>query len=216
MTMGEGGAVMTSNPIYRKLIDSFRDWGRDCWCSPGKDNTCNKRFGWRLGQLPYGYDHKYTYSNIGYNLKVTDMQAAIGVAQLKKLPGFIRKRRENFAFLLSHLKEYEDEFILPSKHPKAEPSPFGFPLTVKKEAGFTKNKIVEYLEGKGISTRMLFAGNLVRQPAYLDRKFEVIGGLENSDVVMQDTFWVGVYPGLTDRMLGYIVSEFGKFIRKSR
>jgi CDP-6-deoxy-D-xylo-4-hexulose-3-dehydrase len=213
ITTGEGGAVMTSSPVYKKLIESFRDWGRSCWCPPGQDNTCKKRFGWKLGELPYGYDHKYIYSNIGYNLKVTDMQAAIGVAQLKKLPEFVRKRRENFAFLLSHLKEHEGRFVLPSKHPKADPSPFGFPLTVRKDAGFTKNGIVEHLEDRGIATRMLFAGNLVRQPAYLGRKFEVVGGLKDSDMVMENTFWIGVYPGLTEAMKNHVVETFHAFMK---
>jgi CDP-6-deoxy-D-xylo-4-hexulose-3-dehydrase len=213
MTMGEGGAVMTSNPIYKKLIESFRDWGRDCWCPPGHDNTCTRRFGWKLGELPYGYDHKYVYSNIGYNLKVTDMQAAIGVAQLKKLPGFIRKRKENFEILLKAAKEHEEFFILPKMHPKAEPSPFGFPLTVRKGAPFGKNEIVEHLESKGIATRMLFAGNLIRHPAYIGQKYDVLGTLENADTVMRDTFWLGVYPGLTDGMLGYISAEMDSFIK---
>jgi CDP-6-deoxy-D-xylo-4-hexulose-3-dehydrase len=214
MTMGEGGAVMTSSQVYKKLIESFRDWGRDCWCPPGKDNTCKKRFGWKLGELPYGYDHKYTYSNIGYNLKVTDMQAAIGVAQLKKLPGFVRKRRENFDYLMNGLGRYSDCFILPKKHPKAEPSPFGFPLTVKKDAPFDKNQIIEHLESKGIATRMLFAGNLVRQPAYIGKRYEVVGSLENSDIVMNYTFWIGVYPGLGRDMLEYMVETFDAFINE--
>ncbi len=216
MTMGEGGALMTSNPQLKKLIESFRDWGRDCWCQPGKDDTCKMRFKWKLGGLPYGYDHKYIYSNIGYNLKVTDMQAAIGVAQLKKLPEFVGKRKENFEFYMKNLKEYEKQLILPKKHPKAEPSPFGFPLTVKKDAGFTKNEIVEYLESKGIATRMLFGGNLTKQPAYQGKKFEKIGSLENSDYIMNNTFWIGVYPGLTKEMLEYIIDEFHSFLRKKR
>jgi len=216
MTMGEGGAVMTSNPVHKKLIESFRDWGRDCWCHPGKDNTCKKRFGWKLGQLPYGYDHKYIYSNIGYNLKVTDMQAAIGVAQLKKLPEFIRKRRENFNFLMGRLREYEDFFIMPKTHPKAEPSPFGFPLTVRKEAPFSKNEIVAHLETKGVATRMLFAGNLTKQPAYLGAKYEVSGSLWSSDIVMKNTFWIGVYPGLTKEMLDYTAQAFDVFLKKAK
>jgi len=215
MTMGEGGAVMTSNPIHKKLIESFRDWGRDCWCAPGKDNTCGKRFGWKLGELPQGYDHKYIYSNIGYNLKVTDMQAAIGVAQLKKLPGFIKSRRENFRYFLSHLKEHEDVFILPKTHPKAEISPFGFPLTVRKDAPFKKNQIIEYLESKGIVTRMLFGGNLVRQPAYIGERFEKVGNLPNSDIVMNNTFWIGVYPGINLEMREYVVAQIEAFVEKS-
>ncbi len=214
MTMGEGGAVMTSNAIYKKLVESFRDWGRDCYCPAGKDNTCGKRFGQKLGELPRGYDHKYTYSNIGYNLKVTDMQAAVGVAQLKKLPEFLRKRKENFQFLLSSLKEHDDVFIMPKKYAKADISPFGFPLSVRKDAKFTKNDIVERLESKGIQTRMLFGGNLVRQPAYIGMEQERIGKLENSDFVMNNTFWIGVYPGLTKQMLEYIISVFDEFVKE--
>jgi CDP-6-deoxy-D-xylo-4-hexulose-3-dehydrase len=213
MTMGEGGAVMTSNPIYRKLIESFRDWGRDCWCPPGKDNTCKKRFGWKLGEMPYGYDHKYIYSNVGYNLKVTDMQAAIGVAQLKKLPEFVKKRRENYEFFASSLGDYEDRLILLRHHPKAKHSPFGFPLTVRKEAGFSKNDMVQYLESKGIATRMVFGGNIVRQPAYLGKDFDVIGDLAGSDYIMENTFWIGVYPGLTEAMKSHIVETFHAFMK---
>lgn len=213
ITMGEGGAVLTSNPLIKRQVESFRDWGKDCWCPAGKENTCGKRFKMKMGELPFGYDHKYIYSNIGYNLKVTDMQAAIGLAQLDKLDDFIRKRKDNFAFFLEHMKEYEDAFILPKKHPKADPSPFGFPLTVQKDAPFTKNEIVEYLESKGISTRMLFGGNLTRQPAYLERRFEKIGKLPNSDFVMENTFWIGVYPGLTEEMKEYMVEQFSVFIK---
>ncbi len=214
MTMGEGGAVMTSNAIYKKLVESFRDWGRDCYCQAGKDNTCGKRFVQKMGELPMGYDHKYTYSNIGYNLKATDMQAAVGVAQLKKLPEFLRKRRENFQFLLANLKEHDDKFIMPEKYAKAEISPFGFPLSVRKDANFTKNDIVERLESKGIQTRMLFGGNLVRQPAYIGMEQERVGKLENSDFVMNNTFWIGVYPGLTKQMLEYVISVFEEFVKE--
>ena len=211
MTMGEGGAVMTSKPAYKKLVESFRDWGRDCWCPPGEDNTCGNRFGWKLGELPKGYDHKYVYSNIGYNLKVTDMQAAIGVSQLKKLPEFIRKRKNNFQFLLSRLKEHDDVLIMPEKHKKAEISPLGFPLSVRKGANFTKGDIVSCLESKGIQTRVLFGGNIVRQPAYIGMEQERIGKLENADFVMNNTFWIGVHPGLTQQMLEYVVDVFDKF-----
>jgi len=214
LTMGEGGAVMSSSPIYKKLAESFRDWGRDCWCPPGKSDTCSKRFKWKLGDLPYGYDHKYVYSNVGYNLKVTDMQAAVGCAQLKKLPAFIEKRKENFAFFLGQMKDYDAQFVLPKKLPNAEPSPFGFPLTVRNEAGFAKNEIVEYLEAKMIETRMLFGGNLVRQPAYKNRKFEKVGALSGSDTIMNDTFWIGVYPGLTEEMRNYIAECFHLFMKK--
>lgn len=212
-TMGEGGAVLTSNGMLKKQIESFRDWGRDCWCAPGKSNTCGKRFGWQLGQLPFGYDHKYTYSNIGYNLKVTDMQAAIGLAQINKLPFFIEKRIENFEYYYKALKDYEDYFILPKKHPKAHPSPFGFVLTVKEEAPFKKNDIIQYLESKGIATRMLFGGNLTRQPAYLDSKYRVVGDLKNSDYIMNNTFWIGVYPGITEQMREYVIEQFSAFIK---
>ncbi len=215
ITMGEGGAVLTKSPLLKKLAESFRDWGRDCWCASGKSNTCNKRFGWKLGDLPEGYDHKYIYSNIGYNLKATDMQAAVGVAQLKKLPMFIKKRKENFEFYLNNLKEYDNLFVLPKKHSKAEPSPFGFPLTVRKEAPFSKKDIVSFLEGRNIETRMLFGGNLVRQPAYKLRKYEKIGELANADAVMEGTFWIGVYPGLRGEMREYVAQCFHEFVKKN-
>ncbi len=213
ITMGEGGAVMTSNPLLKKMVESFRDWGRDCWCQPGKSDTCGKRFSWKLGELPLGYDHKYIYSNIGYNLKATDMQAAIGCAQLAKLPAFIGARRANFDFYLQQLKDYGHLFVLPEKHPSAEPSPFGFPLTVKKGAGFSKNDIVKFLEERKIETRMLFGGNLVRQPAYVKRKYEKIGELGNSDAIMNGTFWIGVYPGLTEEMRQYVADSFHQFVK---
>lgn len=214
MTMGEGGAVLTSSPLYKKLAESFRDWGRDCWCPPGKSNTCNKRFNWQLGDLPKGYDHKYIYSNIGYNLKVTDMQAAIGLEQLKKVPEFVRKRKENFEYYLKELKEIEDVIILPEVHPKADISPFGFPITVREESGIEKNDIVEHLESKNIETRMLFGGNLTKQPAYKNTEFEVVGGLQNSDTIMKNTFWIGVYPGLTGEMREYVADQIQKFCKK--
>ncbi|MCX6770017.1 MAG: lipopolysaccharide biosynthesis protein RfbH [Candidatus Micrarchaeota archaeon] len=216
ITMGEGGAVMSSSPVHKKLAESFRDWGRDCWCPAGRSDTCGKRFKWKMGDLPYGYDHKYIYSNVGYNLKVTDMQAAVGCAQLKKLPAFVEKRKGNFAFYLGQMKDYEWAFVLPKKLPNAEPSPFGFPLTVKKDAGFSKNDIVAHLESKNIETRMLFGGNLVRQPAYRSRKFEKMGSLENSDTIMNGTFWIGVYPGLTDEMRGYVAECFHDFLKSRR
>jgi len=213
ITMGEGGAVLTSDPLIRKEIESFRDWGRACFCPPGKDNTCKKRFGWKLGELPFGYDHKYIYSNIGYNLKLTDMQAAIGVAQLGKLESFIEKRKSNFAFYLKELKDHEAHLLLPTKHPKADPSPFGFPITVRDNAGFTKNQLVEHLESKGIATRMLFGGNLTKQPAYIGKKFDRVGQLDNSDTIMNDTFWIGVYPGLSREMLEFISKTFHDFVQ---
>lgn len=216
MTMGEGGAVMTSDPLIKMMAESFRDWGRDCYCPPGKSDTCGKRFSWKLGELPLGYDHKYIYSNIGYNLKVTDMQAAVGVAQLKKLPAFIEARKKNFEFYVKELRDYEHLFVLPQKHPKAEPSPFGFPLTVKKDAGFTKNEIVQHLETRGIETRMLFGGNLVRQPAYVKRKFDKIGDLRGADEIMNSTFWIGVYPGLTEEMRQYVAQCFHDFVKQKK
>ncbi|MFO0149296.1 MAG: lipopolysaccharide biosynthesis protein RfbH, partial [Microcystis sp.] len=166
MTMGEGGAVLTSDTRLKKIVESFRDWGRDCWCAPGVDNTCNKRFGWQLGDLPFGYDHKYTYSHVGYNLKMTDMQAAVGVAQLDKLPGFIQKRRENFDFLHQKLQDLQDVLVLPEASPHSEPSWFGFPILVREDAAFTRNDLVKHLEEKRIGTRLLFGGNLLRQPLY--------------------------------------------------
>ena len=208
--MGEGGAVLTNSPLLNKLVASFRDWGRDCWCEPGKDNTCGKRFGWQLGNLPYGYDHKYIYSHIGYNLKLTDMQAAVGVAQLKKLPIFIKKRQKNFQYLYDGLKDLEKYFILPEATPNSSPSWFGFPLAVRPEAPFTRDQVVQYLEKHKIATRLLFAGNLVRQPAYCDGdvQYRVVGDLKNSDFVMNRVFWIGVYPGLSRGMLEYILECF--------
>jgi CDP-6-deoxy-D-xylo-4-hexulose-3-dehydrase len=210
ITMGEGGAVLTNSPLLSKLVASFRDWGRDCWCHPGKDNTCGKRFDWQLGNLPHGYDHKYIYSHIGYNLKLTDMQAAVGVAQLQKLPAFIKKRAENFQYLYDGLKDLESYFILPQATPNSTSSWFGFPLAVRPEAPFTRDQVVEYLEKHRIATRLLFAGNLLRQPAYCDDavQYRVVGDLKNSDFVMNQVFWIGVYPGLSQEMLEYILERF--------
>lgn len=213
ITMGEGGAVITNSSLLNKLATSFRDWGRDCWCEPGKDNTCGKRFGWQLGDLPYGYDHKYIYSHIGYNLKVTDMQAAVGVAQLKKLPQFIEVRQRNFRLLYEGLRHLEEFFILPEATPGSDPSWFGFPLAVRPEAPFTRNQVVQYLEEHKIATRLLFGGNLVRQPAYCDSDVQcrVVGELRNSDFVMNNVFWVGVYPGMTDEMIDFVASSIREF-----
>jgi CDP-6-deoxy-D-xylo-4-hexulose-3-dehydrase len=205
MTMGEGGCVLTSSPLLKVLVESFRDWGRDCWCDPGKDNTCGKRFDWQLGQLPHGYDHKYTYSHIGYNLKVTDMQAAVGVAQLNKLPSFIEARRRNFRLLYEGVKDMQDVFILPEATPNSDPSWFGFPLAVRPDAPFTREQIVRSLEASRIGTRLLFGGNLLRQPAYQNVPHRRIGNLENADFVMNQVFWVGVYPGLTDSHVSYMI-----------
>jgi CDP-6-deoxy-D-xylo-4-hexulose-3-dehydrase len=213
ITMGEGGAVITSDPLLKKIIMSFRDWGRDCWCDPGCDNTCKRRFDWQLGDLPQGYDHKSIYSHIGYNLKATDMQAAVGVEQLKKLPGFIDKRKDNFNVLYQELKKYEDYFILPHATPYSEPSWFGFPLLVRSDALFSRESIVTYLEEKKIATRMLFGGNLLRQPGYKEIQYRVVESLKNTDFVMNNLFWIGVYPGLTKDMVEYVEQCFKEFIR---
>ena len=205
ITMGEGGCVLTNQPLLKTLVESFRDWGRDCWCDTGKDNTCGKRFEWQLGKLPYGYDHKYTYSHIGYNLKVTDMQAAVGVAQLRKLPGFIEARRHNFKSLYEGLRGLQDAFILPEATPGAEPSWFGFPLAVRSGVPFSRNQIITHLEERKIGTRLLFGGNLTRQPAYLNVPHRVVGHLPNSDFVMNNAFWIGVYLGIHVEACDYVV-----------
>jgi CDP-4-dehydro-6-deoxyglucose reductase, E1 len=206
ITMGEGGAVLTNDTRLKKIVESFRDWGRDCWCNPGVDNSCNKRFGWQLGDLPPGYDHKYTYSHIGYNLKLTDMQAAVGLAQLDKLPQFIEQRRKNFNFLYQQLQDLEDVLILPEATPESEPSWFGFILSVRSDAPFTRNELVQHLEKNLVGTRLLFGGNLIRQPAYKDQNYRVIGDLSNTDYVMNNTFWIGLYPGLTEEMLKHVIT----------
>lgn len=214
ITMGEGGAVLTNDPLLKKIIASFRDWGRDCWCDPGCDNSCKKRFDLQMGGLPPGYDHKYIYSHIGYNLKVTDMQAAVGVAQLKKLPGFIEQRRNNFTVLYKGLEKFNTFFVLPEATPNSVPSWFGFPVLLKKTAPFTREEFVRFLDAKKIATRMLFGGNLLKQPAYEGIRYRISGSLENTDSVMNDLFWIGVYPGLTDEMLDYIVAAFNDFTRE--
>jgi len=210
ITMGEGGCVLTNSAKLKKSIESFRDWGRDCWCAPGKDNTCGKRFEWQLGDLPYGYDHKYTYSHIGYNLKLTDMQAAVGVAQLQKLPGFIEKRRQNFAYLLNGLSDLEEFFLLPQATPNSEPSWFGFPLAVRPDAPFSRDDVIWHLTQHRIGTRLLFGGNLLRQPAYQNVPHRVVGSLENSDYVMNQVFWIGIYPGLDSVQLDYVLDILHK------
>lgn len=207
MTMGEGGAVLTDKPMLKTLAESFRDWGRDCWCEPGKDNTCGKRFDWQLGTLPCGYDHKYTYSHIGYNLKLTDMQAAVGVAQLQKLPGFIHARRTNFQTLYDGLANLQDIYIRPEATPNTDPSWFGFPIAVRPESGLTRHQIVTFLEAAKISTRLLFGGNLLRQPAYQETVHRSIGNLENCDFVMNNVFWIGVYPGLSPDAVSYMIEQ---------
>jgi CDP-6-deoxy-D-xylo-4-hexulose-3-dehydrase len=212
ITMGEGGCVLTNSPKLKTLVESFRDWGRDCWCAPGKENTCGKRFEWQLGELPYGYDHKYIYSHIGYNLKLTDMQAAVGVAQLKKLPQFIEARKRNWKLLYEGLKPLEEFLILPQPTPGSDPSWFGFAITVRPEAPFTRNDLVRYLENRKIATRLLFGGNLIRQPAYQDVPYRVVAELKNTDVVMNHTFWIGVYPGLTEQMIAYVIETVTTFV----
>jgi len=212
ITLGEGGAICTDDPLLRKIIASFRDWGRDCWCDPGCDNSCGKRFDWQLGGLPKGYDHKYIYSHVGYNLKVTDMQAAIGVEQLRKLPEFIEKRKDNFTLLYRGLEKYENYFLLPKPTPGSEPSWFGFPVIVRQGAPFSRDDIVYCLESNKIATRMLFGGNLIKQPAYSAMKYRAPGALVNTDLVMNNLFWIGVYPGLTEEMIWYVLETFGKFV----
>jgi len=207
ITMGEGGCVLTEKPLLKTLVESFRDWGRDCWCEPGKENTCGKRFDWQLGELPCGYDHKYTYSHIGYNLKMTDMQAAVGVSQLKKLQGFIDKRRANFQALREGLKGLEECYILPEATPNSEPSWFGFPIAVRPDAPFNRSQVIAFLEERKIATRLLFAGNLLKQPAYAGIKHRVVGSLENTDFIMNQVFWIGVYPGLTNQMIEYMIEQ---------
>ncbi len=213
LTMGEGGCVLTDKPLLKTLVDSFRDWGRDCWCDPGKENTCGKRFDWQLGGLPHGYDHKYTYSHIGYNMKLTDMQAAVGVAQLRKLPGFIAARRRNFKALRDGLAGLAEFFVLPEATPDSDPSWFGFPLSVRPGAPWTRSELVRQLEADKIGTRQLFAGNMVRQPAYQHVPRRVIGDLKNSDFVMNSAFWVGVHPALTDDRIAYMLEVFHRLAK---
>lgn len=214
ITMGEGGAIVTSNPLLHRATRQFRDWGRDCWCDTGKDNTCGKRFGWKMGDLPYGYDHKYIYSQIGYNLKLTDIQAAIGLAQLDKLHDFIAMRKSNFQKLYKHLKKYEKFMILPKWEDKADPCWFGFMVVIKDGFTFTRLDLVNFLESKKIATRSLFAGNLLRHPAYKTIKHKIVGSLTNSDKIMNNGLWFGVYPGISDTMLKYVASSFDEFFQK--
>ena len=214
ITMGEGGAVLTNTPLLKTLIESFRDWGRDCWCEPGEDNTCGKRFDWELGTLPCGYDHKYTYSHIGYNLKATDMQAALGLSQLDHVEGFIQARRDNFRYLRQALEPLADILMLPEATPGADPSWFGFPLGVRENAPFTRDQLVRTLEAQKIGTRLMFAGNLLRQPAYQDIEYRQIGELPNTDFVMRNVLWLGVYPGLTQPMLDHIANTVKQLAAK--
>jgi len=216
ITMGEGGAVLTNRPDLQVLIESFRDWGRDCWCHPGKDNTCGKRFDWQLGNLPCGYDHKYTYSHIGYNLKATDMQAALGASQITKLPKFIERRKENFRYLFSALKPLESCLLLPEATPGSDPSWFGFPIGIRENAPFKREDLIRALEANKIGTRLLFGGNLLRQPAYEGCEYRVVGELPNTDFVMNNVFWIGVYPGLTAEMLDFIVKVIKDFVAQAK
>lgn len=212
ITMGEGGAAITNNAQLMRIIESFRDWGRDCWCEPGHDDTCKKRFEWKMGKLPFGYDHKYVYSHIGYNLKATDMQAAVGVEQLKKLPAFIEARKKNFKRLYDGLKKYSDYFILPEQTQNSDPTWFGFILTVRKAAPFSRNEVTKYLEDNKIATRLLFSGNVTCQPYFEEVDYKIHGNLKNTDYVMNNTFWIGIYPGITDGMIDYILNKFEEFI----
>lgn len=212
ITMGEGGCVLVKKGSMKKIVESFRDWGRDCWCPPGQDDTCGRRFDWQLGELPYGYDHKYVYSHIGYNLKMTDMQAAVGVAQLDKLDDFITQRQRNFNQLKKGLKPFEEFLLLPKATAKSQPSWFGFPITVRPGAPFSRFELVQHIESRRIGTRQLFGGNLLRQPAYLKLPHRVVGKLTNADIITDCTFWIGVYPGLTPAMIQYIVDTISEFI----
>ena len=215
MTMGEGGCVVTDRPKLKVLIESFRDWGRDCWCEPGKDNTCGKRFDWQLGDLPYGYDHKYIYSHIGYNLKATDMQAAIGVSQLKKLPEFIATRKRNWQALYDGLQPLEEHLLLPQTTPHSDPSWFGFPLTIRSTAPFARPELIRFLSQHKIDTRLLFSGNLTHQPAYRHINHRVVGKLTQTDLVTHRSFWIGVYPGLTPEMIQYVIDVLKTWIKKA-
>jgi CDP-6-deoxy-D-xylo-4-hexulose-3-dehydrase len=213
ITMGEGGAVFTNSKKLERIAESFRDWGRDCYCEPGKDNTCNKRFDWQLGDLPFGYDHKYTYSHLGYNMKITDMQAACGLAQLDRLEGFIKNRKKNFDFLYENLKDMDDFLILPKAETNSEPSWFGFPLSLKKNNHHNRNDLIKYLNDKKIGTRLLFSGNLIKQPYMKNINFKIHKNLNNTDFIMENTFWIGLYPALSNKHLEYTISIIKNFFK---
>jgi CDP-6-deoxy-D-xylo-4-hexulose-3-dehydrase len=210
ITTGEGGAVFVNSPLIKKQVESFRDWGRDCYCATGHDNTCKKRFDWQLGDLPKGYDHKYIYSHIGYNLKATDIQAALGISQFKKLDSFVEARKRNFQFLKENLNSLDD-FIMPEATSGSDPSWFGFPLTIRADSGLQRSKLLRYLDEKKIGTRLLFGGNLLKQPAYKNIEARVIGDLKNTNLIMNNTFWLGVFPGLTEEMLNYVCEVIHDF-----
>ena len=211
ITTGEGGAVLVKKAAHKVIVESLRDWGRDCWCAPGCDNTCLKRYEWKLGDLPEGYDHKYTYSHLGYNLKSGDIQAAIGLSQLERLDGFVEKRRSNWNYLHRNLKSLEEFFILPKPTEHSNPSWFGFAITVRRNSPISRNSLVKLLNEKKIGTRLLFGGNLLKQPAFIGTPRRTISDLRNSDIVMNDTFWIGVWPGLTEQMLDYVVANLRSF-----
>ena len=213
ITMGEGGAVFTNSIRLERIAESFRDWGRDCYCEPGKDNTCNKRFGWQLGDLPYGYDHKYTYSHLGYNMKITDMQAACGLAQLNSLESFISKRKINFNFLYKNLKHLEEILILPEPEINSDPSWFGFPISLRENKKYNRNDLIKYLNNNKIGTRLLFSGNLVKQPYMKNINFKINKDLKNTDFIMENTFWIGLYPGLSEKHLEYSVTKIDNFFK---
>ncbi|MDA7594848.1 lipopolysaccharide biosynthesis protein RfbH [Acidimicrobiia bacterium] len=215
ITTGEGGAVLTNKPKLKKIIESLRDWGRDCYCPPGQDNTCKKRYDWQLGGLPHGYDHKYIYSHVGYNLKSTDMQAALGVSQLKKLPGFIKSRIQNFNYLYEAFSQFED-FELPVWEDKSQPSWFGFPISVKSSAKFSRNDLVKYYDENNIGTRLLFAGNIILQPAYIDLNMGKPEEFPVANSVVENTFWLGVYPGLTTEHLDFVIKITREFISNNK
>lgn len=214
ITTGEGGAILTSSPLIRKLIESFRDWGRDCYCAPGKNNTCGKRFEWKLGELPLGYDHKYIYSHIGYNLKMTEMQSAIGLAQIQKIETFTKIRRKNFFYLKNNLKSLEEFLILPEETKFSKTNWFGFPITVKENSNFSRRDLVDYLSSKKIDSRPIFAGNITKQPYFKNIKYRINDNLEITDYIMNNSFWIGLFPKINNSMLDFIIDAFYNFFKK--